>query len=109
MSLDEIIKSALSPLVPENEPNRYRGNALEWATWNYTTLPMIFADSTPGAARYLIQVHWFLPHERDPLTKKRDISRALHAAGLTYPSITNATDKDGQHYVFECEYTDGGV
>lgn len=107
--IDEIINAAISPIVPALEPNRYRGEALEYVTWNYTTIPVIFADSTPDAARYLIQVHWFLPHEVNPNAKKLSICRALHNAGLTYPSITNATDKDGQHYVFECEFADGGV
>lgn len=109
MTIDEILVSTLSPIVPELEPNRYSGTATEYLVWNYNILPSVFADSRPHAARYLVQVHWFLPHEVNPVEKRAEICQSLFDAGLTYPSIINASDKDGQHYVFECEFCDGGV
>ena len=30
------------------------------------------------------------------------------AAGFTWPQVTDATDAEGQHWVLECEYADGG-
>lgn len=109
MTIDETLKSTLSQFVPELAPNQYTGNALEYVVWNYNLVPVIFADSTPDAARYFVQVHMYLPSGVNPIQKRIDICRAMHTAGFTYPSVTNASDKSGQHYVFECEYTDGGV
>ena len=109
MSIDETLKSTLSQFVPELAPNQYTGNALEYIVWNYNLGPVIFADSRPCAARYFVQVHMYLPNGVNPIQKRIDICRAMHTAGFTYPSVTNASDKSGQHYVFECEYTDGGV
>lgn len=109
MTIDETLKSTLSQILPELAPNQYTGNALEYIVWNYNLTPVIFADSTPDAARYFVQVHMYLPSGVNPIQKRIDICRAMHTAGFTYPSVTNASDKSGQHYVFECEYADGGV
>lgn len=109
MSIDELLETAVSAIVPACAPNRYNGNVTTYATWNYSTIPVVFADSKPDAARYLIQVHLFLPFNTNPNSIKLQLARSLHSYGMTYPSITPAHDKAGQHYVFECEYTDGGV
>lgn len=34
---------------------------------------------------------------------RKAVKRALFAAGFGWPSMTDASDKLGQHYVFECE------
>lgn len=109
MTIDENLMATLSQLVPELAPNQYAGSALEYIVWNYSMIPSVFADSKPEASRYLVQVHWFLPLSVNPAGKRVQLCRALNAAGFTYPSIVNASDKDGQHYVLECEYVDGGV
>ena len=109
MTIDEKLKTVLSAILQDAEPNLFEGDATEYITWQYTTLPEVFAESRPHAARYLVSVHLFLPSGKNPNAKKLSICRALNAAGLTYPSITNASDKFSQHYVFECEYADGGV
>lgn len=109
MTVDELLQTAVSSIVPECEPNRYTGAATTYATWNYTTLPVVFADSTPDAARYLIQVHLYMPYNINPNSIKLNLARTLHSYGMTYPSITPAHDADGQHFVLECEHADGGV
>lgn len=109
MNIDQRIKEALTPIIPEVQPDIYTGDAVEYIVWNYNLGPVLFADSTPDAARYFVQVHMYLPSGVNPIQKRIDICRAMHTAGFTYPSVTNASDKSGQHYVFECEYTDGGV
>lgn len=42
-----------------------------------------------------------------PIEKRRAIKKALAAAGTTWPSYTNASDKEGQHHVFECQLARG--
>ena len=90
-------------------PNLYTGKELEYIVTNYTTLPVLHAGDRPGAARYLIQVHYYLPHKKNPNETIDALCKALHAAGFTAPTITNASDGSGQHYVLECEGIDGGV
>lgn len=108
MSIDSLVRSALLPIVPIVQPHQYEGEALEYVTYNYVTIPDVPAESRPAALRYLLQIGWWLPHGVNPNEKKRQIAEELWAAGLTYPSITDASDEDGQHYVFECEGADDG-
>lgn len=108
-TIDEVIVSTLSEIVPVVKPNIYIGNALEYIVFNYTEYGDVIADSEPDVIRYSTQIHWYLPHEQNPRTKKKQIRAALLGAGFTTPAVINASDSDGQHYTFECEYVDGDV
>lgn len=103
MAIDERIKAAVTPVVPECMADEYTGAAEEYCTFNFDELPMAHGNNRPHAVRYLIQVHYFLPKGRRPFLKKRELARALLAADFTFPTIENASDETGQHYVFECE------
>ena len=107
-NLDQILTEALGPLLPA-VPVEYTGDELDYIVWNYSQLGAVYADGQPDAARYLIQVHYFLPNGKNPNSMKVSIAEALADAGCTWPNITNANEKSGQHYVLECEYTDGGL
>lgn len=108
MSVDEALQTALTSLGIPVSPNLYKGEALEYIVTNYTTIPEVYAERVPHACRYLVQVHYMVPHGVNPNSTVNDISKALWDALFTWPSVTNASDGDGQHYVLECEYADGG-
>lgn len=106
--LDERIRGAVTPIVPELAPGVYTGNKAEYCTWNATEMPAVLGDGLAHRVRYLVQVHWFLPLNSRPYAKKQALRRALMGtAGFTAPSITDATDREGQHYVFEFESLGG--
>lgn len=109
MSINETIRAAVLPLVPVCEPDVYGGDAEEYCTFNYSELPAILAEGRPDCILYVLQLHWFLPAGVNPLRKKVQLRQALLAAGCTYPNTINASDEDGQHYVFECQFADGDV
>lgn len=62
-----------------------------------------FGDDEPGCERWLVHVHLFAPLVDNCIQRIRDTKQALFAAGFTWPQVEDATDEDGQHYVFECE------
>ena len=107
MNVDAAAKAAISPIFPECAPNVYEGTALEYVVWNAYTLPQVYAERRP-AARYPVQVHYYLPHGKNPTQGKLALQAALFAQGFTWPSITNASDSEGQHYVLECDYVNAG-
>lgn len=107
MTVAERIMAAVTPVVPECEPDVYYGDAAEYCTFNADETHTLYADDKPQVIVHLVQVHWFLPLGVNPETKKRQIARSLTDLGFSSPDITNASDKDGQHYVFECEYEEG--
>lgn len=108
-SMAEQLDAALSALYPGAVfPMVYTGPLLRYVVWNYDVQPSVWAERAPHAARYLVQVHLYLPHKEDPRTQLLAIQRALFDARFTWPAITDAADADGQHWVLECEYADGG-
>jgi len=102
-SIDSRIINAVSPVVTTVVPNQYKGSNTEYCVFTYTEMPSVFADSKPAAIRYLVQLHYYLPHRTNPNAKKTNIKNALFNAGFTYPQVINASDNEGQHYVFEFE------
>lgn len=92
MSLDEIIKEAIKPLVPVCVIDVYGGQAEEFCVYTYTEEPVYYGDNEPDSIRYHVQLHWIFPW-RPGITatpevkaKKKQIKRALVAAGLDYPN-----------------------
>jgi len=82
------------------KPSRYY-------TFNYSKSGVNFGDDAPGHERYLIQVHLFCPGGFDSVQRTVQTQQRLFTAGLTWPDVTNASDADGQHIVFECETVEG--
>lgn len=103
MTINQRIIAAVTPLVPECVATIYEGDEPVYCTFNYNSVPADFADDEAEHEICLIQVHLYAPTGHDTLRLRRDIKKALHAAGMTWPTYTNASDKDGQHHVFECE------
>ena len=115
MDIDEIIKAAIEPLVPVCVIDVYGGEAEEFVVYTYTETPTDIGDDEPHAIRYTVTLHWIFPW-RPGITasaevkeKKRQIKRALVAAGLSYPTVSSAGDDQWAELVFETEYIDGEV
>jgi len=102
MNINQTLRAALSPIAPA-EADAYEGRKGVYITFNYDTIPDDFGDDEPEHERVMAQVHLYAPLGVDTLNKRRAIKRALVSAGFTWPRYTNASDKDGQHHVFECE------
>ena len=75
---------------------------------NYQTIPEVYAERAPRAARYLVQVHYYRPQGENPNATVQAIGRALWNQGFTWPAVESTSDEGGQHYVLECEYVNGG-
>ena len=105
----EALQAACESVLPGAVyPNVYTGPVLKYIVWNYNVIPTVWAERAPHAARYLVQVHFYLPHKENPHAAILALSRALFDRDFTWPNVTNATDAEGQHWVLECEYADGG-
>ena len=108
--MTELLQTALETVLPGAVyPILYTGTgAVKYIVWNYSVIPAVFADSAPHAARYLVQIHLYWPHRENPTDTLRQIDWAVFNAGFTWPSMTDASDSEGQHWVLECQYADGG-
>jgi len=99
--------AALSPIAPtqadEYTPDEGLGADDTYIVFNYNSIPVDYGDDAPGHEVYSVQVHLFCPSGVNSLPMRRQIKKALLAAGFTWPAYINASDKDGQHHVFECQ------
>ena len=115
MSCDAALQTALKPLGLPVYPNKYTGSALEYIVTNYTALGANHGGDFAHAARYLVQVHYYLPYKKNPYPMLERICLALAGADFTCPDVVPVSDRDrrnkdeyGQHYALECEFCDGG-
>lgn len=101
------IRAAILPIVPICDPRVYTGDAQEYTVYDVYERGIFFGDNEPQNVEYSCSVHWFLPLHTPNKAKKKQIRDAIAQIG-TFPSIEDASDLDGQHFVFEF-YMVGGV
>lgn len=106
MTVNDLIIAAMDFGIP-CEPGIYKGTEDEYITFNYNSMPDDFGDDTPSHEINLVQVHYVCPVKQDSVARRKEIKQKLFAAGFTWPDMTDATDADSQHYVFECEIAEG--
>lgn len=102
MSINATLKAALDPIAPV-EADTYEGKGEKYITIAYNSLPDNFADDAPEHERFLITVTLFAPTGEDTVADRKAIKEALVRAGASFPELLNASGKDGQQLVFECE------
>lgn len=105
---DPVEKSVLSAATKRRIPSTGQTKSSSAIQFRYYTFSCDsfgadFGDDEPGCERCLVHVHLFAPLNQNCLQQTRETKRALFAAGFTWPNVTDATDQDGQHFVFECE------
>lgn len=110
--IEEIVRNIITPIVPTCRPNLVPDpdqHETEYVSFSYTERPALCGDDEPVAFMYRLTLHYICPLNQNPYMKKKQIRRALISAGFSAPFVTNASDEDGQHYVFEAEYVDGDI
>lgn len=107
MTLNERIIAVVTPIVPVCVPDLLVTEAGEtpperYCTFNYTELPDGLGDNCAALTRALVQVHYFAPLRESTIKTRHALRDAIAAVDdFTLPSIENATDETGQHYVLE--------
>ena len=94
------VEKSLFSLAPETLPPRYY-------TFSCDSIGDDFGDDAPGHERWLVSVHYFAPLGVNCNRRVKETKEALFRAGFTWPEFTDATDQDGQHFVFTCEAAEG--
>lgn len=107
MSVDSKIVSAIDPFDYDVDNAVSFTKNKTYFAFNYTVIPADFADDAPCHERYLVQVHFFCPLNVNITGLKKSVRQRLYAAGFTWPSITDASDENSRHIVFECEIAEG--
>lgn len=105
MTVNETIKNALEPFGIPVVADFFGREEKEYFTFNYADdRAADFGDDIPLHVVAHMQIHYFAPMAKNYLHMKKQVRKALLAAGFTYPQVTDATilsDKI-RHLVFEC-------
>ena len=112
MSVESKIVAALAPFGDPVEAALLYAAAQDlpprYYTFTCSSFGDDFGDDEPGCERWLVNVHYFAPlYNEDIQGRVKKTKRALHRAGFTWPSCTDASDQDGKHVVFECQIVEG--
>ena len=108
MSLNEKIIGLVKPIVGICKPDSYTGDAEIYSTFQYTEMPEGAGDDLPAALRCAVQLHLYLPPRTNSIGLRRQLRKVIAASEwFTAPSVTNASDLNGQHFVFEFDALEG--
>ena len=102
----EQVRAAVLPIVPVCVPDAYRGKKQKYCVYSMFRRPADFGDDGPLAMTYEVSVHFYLPPGINPERELTALQGALGALG-TYPTVENASDLEGQHYVLELQIAAG--
>ncbi len=105
MSIESRAKEAVASFAPFWTEESWDGSedtkSGTYLTFNATSMPHVFADGEVPYERYICQLHLYCPRATNTVKMRKQIKKALYAAGFTWPHVEPAHDGDGGHYVFE--------
>lgn len=104
MTVNEKIIEALSSVGVPVTPDFNGGGKQEYITFNFADDRAVeFGDDAPLFDVAYMQIHYFLPSEKNYRETKKRIRKLLFDAGFTFPDVTEVTEGKKRHLVFECE------
>lgn len=106
MTVNELIINTMQMFDLPVTPDFFGDGNTEYITFNFPDeRGVLFGDNEPLAVASQVQIHYFLPADKDYLATKKAMRRALHNAGFTYPEVTILMEPGNKtrHIIFECE------
>lgn len=113
MNTAQLIISTLAFTQFPIAQSSYAGSDESYIVFRLDDYPDDFGNDSPGHIVVDATIHLFAPFSMNTRKLRKQICRALHEAGFTYPHIVDASESvrssDGteQHLVFECEIAEG--
>jgi hypothetical protein len=114
--IQNIAKSLNIPAYPDSYTGKDSARPERWITYNFAANNGdLYGDDAPNAVVHSIQVHLFMPANKNFFAIQNSIRNALFEDGFTYPEITvlvdtittaNSGTSKLRHIVFECETED---
>lgn len=114
--IQNIAKSLNIPAYPDSYTGKDSARPERWITYNFAAdNGALYGDDAPNAVVHSIQVHLFMPANKNFFAIQNSIRQALFDDGFTYPEVTvlvdeittaNSGTSKLRHIVFECETED---
>lgn len=102
--INKLLIDTLKPICKNVYPDIYTGKETEYIVFLYEIRPDNFGDNVPFHLTYDVRIHYLAPLKKDVINIRKSIIRAISEIDwATYPIETNATDDEGQHFVYDFE------
>lgn len=105
--INNTIINALQHIAPVY-PDFYVAKENEYIVFTFNISPRLFGDNEAEYIVYSVRVDYVAPRKANVINKRVAIFKAIKEIG-TYPSETNATTDEVQHYVYDFEMVDTAI
>lgn len=93
MTINERIRAAVTPAVPDCVPGEYTGDNESYCTFDVIETPDLLAEGTAHAVVAIVVLHWYRPKNTNPNAVIAQLVRGIVAQGGTYPTITHGAEE----------------
>lgn len=93
MTINERIRAAVTPAVPDCVPGEYTGDNESYCTFDVIETPDLLAEGTAHAVVAIVVLHWYRPKNTNPNVVIAQLVRGIVAQGGTYPTITHGAEE----------------
>lgn len=102
-SINERIRTAVTPLVGACEPHVYTGESDTYAVFDYVEVPLAFSDNEVTEWKAQITLELVLPLGINSIRLRRRLCSALTRSDFTAPLVTDVGDGTQQIWQFTFE------
>lgn len=93
MTINERIRAAVTPVIPDCVPGEYTGDNESYCTFDVIETPDLLAEGTAHAVVAIVVLHWYRPKNTNPNAVIAQLVRGIVAQGGTYPTITHGAEE----------------
>ena len=93
MTINERIRAAVTPVIPDCVPGEYTGDNESYCTFDVIETPDLLAEGTAHAVVAIVVLHWYRPQNTNPNAVIAQLVRGIVAQGGTYPTITHGAEE----------------
>lgn len=93
MTINERIRAAVTPVIPDCVPGEYTGDNESYCTFDVIETPDLLAEGTAHAVVAIVVLHWYRPKNTNPNAVTAQLVRGIVSQGGTYPTITHGAEE----------------
>ena len=93
MTINERIRAAVTPVIPDCVPGEYTGDNESYCTFDVIEMGELFAEGTAQVVVATVILHWYRPKNTNPNAVIAQLVRGMVAQGGTYATITHGAEE----------------
>lgn len=103
MTINERVRAAVTPVIPDCVPGEYTGDSETYATFDVIETPDVLAEGTAHAVVATVVLHWYRSKNIKVEPVRTQLVQNLLSQGATYPTITHGAEEIILEFELEAE------